>query len=108
MVQFSDGVESVLDNGKLTITKGDFLLVEDGDIFVPALWMEGKAIVAYSENGYRSKTWQLPDSWKSAKEIEIAEVTINGLKKLGAGKVKNEYITLDLEADQMLVISADK
>ncbi len=108
MVQFSDGVESVLDNGKLTITKGDFMLVEDGDVFVPALWMQDKTIIAYSEMGYKSKTWQLPDSWKSAKEIEIAEVTINGLKKLDAAKVKNGYITLDLEADQMLVISVNK
>jgi len=38
-----------VENGKKTIRKGDFIVREDDNLFVPVLW-RGKEIIAYPHN----------------------------------------------------------
>ena len=103
-VQFSNGVNSKLKDGKLSIYQDEQLLVDEKDVFIPALWMDEKQIVAYSEVGYRDKLWRLPESWRSANRLELWEVTMNGKRKVGALDVDENTIRLNLSADQMLLI----
>lgn len=107
-VQFSDKVMAVLEDNKLTIGKDGFVLVDENEVFVPVLWMEGMNIIAYSENGYKGKVWNLPSNWSSVKEIDAYEITINGLKSIGTSEVEISQISLDLRIDQMLLLKPRK
>ena len=91
-VYYSDGVVALTENGKRIIRKGDFVLREDDNLFVPALW-NGKEIIAYSGPGYENKAWRMPDDWNGVKCVDLYQITLEGcvpLKKdvpVTAGKL---------------------
>ena len=60
---YSAGVVARVEAGKRVIRQGDFVLREDDQLFVPALWNQ-REIIAYSRTGYENKAWQLPDDWR--------------------------------------------
>src|SRR3546814_585303 len=63
---FSGNVESRLGTDrKYTLKQDGNLLMENDDVFIPAQWLDGKNIIAYSANGYKNKTWTLPEDRKS-------------------------------------------
>ncbi len=104
-VHFSHGVVSTWKDEKRTVSQGDFLLVDQNEIFTPALWLPEQPLVAYSRQGYTAKTWRLPENWENVKKVEIRQI---GLAGKNAKKVQNVYdnkITLNLKPDQMLVIT---
>lgn len=107
-VQFSDGVISKLEDEDLTIKKNEKSLVEKGDIFVPALWVEDVSVIAYSEKGYQDKQWDLPDSWSAYDSVEVLEVSIIGKKNLGEIPITDNKVVFDLKPDQMVVIRGIK
>jgi hypothetical protein len=87
--------------GKVVIRqKGDFL--QDGmDVFIPALWKTHREIIAYSETGYKSRNWKLPDTWGNVEKIDIYTITTDGLSlrnknmKVLAGRNVNLSLTAD-------------
>lgn len=104
-VIFSDGVVSSISQKGYTLTKNGHILVHDNDIFVPALWMKGEPIIAYSQDGYQGKKWQLPESWHHFTRVDLFEVTVNGQKKLGTMKIDKGQIEISLKTDQMILIN---
>jgi len=74
---YSDGVVARYEGGKHIIRRGDFVLREDDDLFVPALWHK-QEMIAYSKLGYASKTWQLPDDWGKVKQVDLYRITMEG------------------------------
>ena len=48
---YSNGVKAFTDSNHRIIEKGNFILRDNNDLFVPALWLQ-KTIIAYSEQGY--------------------------------------------------------
>ena len=107
-VQFSEGVATKLENEILSIKKDGKSIVTQGDIFVPALWMEDASVIAYSEKGYQDKQWDLPDAWSTSSSVEVLEVSIAGKKLLGEIPIADNKVVLDLKPDQMVVIKALK
>jgi hypothetical protein len=104
-VHYSGGVIAKTEDGKKIIRKGDFLLRENDDLFVPpALW-NPKEIVAYSRQGYIDRSWQLPEEWTSVKQVAVHDITIQGL---GSNKttipVIDGKLRLTLKADQAVSI----
>lgn len=101
---FSDGVVSSISDNGYTIVKDGNTLVHDNDVFIPALWMEGEHIIAYSMEGYQGKKWLLPKSWSKFSRADLLEITINGQNKLGTVKIVKGQIDISLKADQMILI----
>ena len=65
------------ESGRKVIRKGDFILREDDDLFVPALW-NAKEIIAYSQSGYRNKTWRIPEEWRNVRRVDLSAITCEG------------------------------
>lgn len=74
---YSDGVVARMEGGKRIIRRGDFVLREDDNLFVPALWL-GKEIIAYSREGYEQTTWRLPNDWRDIKSVDLYRITLEG------------------------------
>ena len=75
---YSDGVVAQNEAGKRIIRKGDFILREDDNLFVPALWSDHKELIAYSRDGYASKSWQLPSDWDIVTSVDVYRITLDG------------------------------
>jgi hypothetical protein len=102
---YSDGVVARTEEGRKMIRKGAFVLRDNDDLFVPALWSEKKEIIAYSRDGYENKAWLLPDDWKDVKSVDLYKITLEGcvpLKKdvpvtggkLGLSTGKDEAVSV--------------
>jgi hypothetical protein len=101
---YSDGVVARNESGKRIIRKGDFVLREDDDLFVPALWHK-QEIIAYSKSGYRDKSWQLPGDWKKTKDVDVYRITLKGCVPLIKGvPVADGKLVLSLERDEAVSI----
>ncbi|MEI8372795.1 MAG: endo-alpha-N-acetylgalactosaminidase family protein [Planctomycetota bacterium] len=107
-LHYSDGVVARTENGKRIIRKGDFVLREDDNLFVPALWNEKQEIIAYSGPGYNNKAWQLPDDWRDVKSVDLYRITLEGCVPLKAGvAVTDAKLVLSIGKDEAVsVVSA--
>ncbi|GHT55383.1 hypothetical protein AGMMS49982_21250 [Bacteroidia bacterium] len=105
-VHFAKGVTTRYDAaGEYTIKQNGNLLRQNGDLFIPALWMPQPAIVAYSTEGYEQKTWQFPSEWKSRKAVDIYQITIEGNKLLQHDVATDgKSISLGLQKDEAWLI----
>ncbi len=101
---YSDGVVARTEDGKRIIRKGDFILREDDNLFVPALWKE-KEIVAYSGTGYENKTWQLPADWRNVADVDLYRITLaGGIALRQAVPTNGAKLTLSLEEGEAVFI----
>ena len=103
-VHYSGGVIARTEDGKKIIRKGPFLLRENDNLFVPALW-NPKEIVAYSRQGYTDKSWQVPADWASVKQVTVQNITLQGLASdKTTVRVIDGALRLTLKADQAVSI----
>jgi hypothetical protein len=103
-VLYSGGVIAKTEDGKKIIRKGDFLLRENDDLFVPALW-NPKEIVAYSRQGYTDRSWRLPEEWTSVQHVAVHDITLQGLaSNTTTIPVIDGKIRLTLKAEQAISI----
>ncbi len=97
VLYYSEGIRAGEENGKKIIRKGDYVLREDDNLFVEAVWVE-KEIIAYSETGYENKAWRMPETWKDINSVDIYRITMNGPELVAKNvAVKNHELTLTLE-----------
>lgn len=101
---YSDGIIAREENGNKIIRKGDFILRENDDLFVPALWHDNE-IIAFSMNGYTDKAWVLPADWQNIKSVDIYNVTLDGLVQKEKGVAVNSgRLTLSLGGEEAVAI----
>ena len=104
ILYYSDGLIAGDINGKKTIKKGDYVLVENDNVFVEAKWKE-KEIIAFSKEGYSNKQWVMPQSWKGVKSVDLYKITLNGLEQIESGKkIENGRMELSLVKDEAVSI----
>jgi hypothetical protein len=104
-VHYSGGVIARTEDGNKVIRNGKFLLRENDDLFVPALWNSKKEIVAYSRLGYTDKAWQLPADWASVQHVTVQNITLQGLASDKTRiPVIDGTLRLTLQADQAVSI----
>jgi len=104
VLYYSDGVVARTENGKRIIRKGDFILREDDDLFIPALWNE-KEIIAYSTPGYQDKVWQLPDDWRDVKSVDTYRITLEGCVPLKTDvPINDARLILSLEQNEAVCV----
>jgi len=101
---YSDGVVARTEAGKKIIRRGDFILREDDNLFVPALWRE-KEIIAYSKLGYTDKTSHLPEDWHDVKSVDLYRITLDGCVPLKENvPVTETKLLLSLGKDEAVCI----
>jgi hypothetical protein len=81
---------------------GEQKMVDGTDICMPALWCEDRTIIAFSKEGYESKTWELPPDWKDVSEVCLSRITFEGHEKIGEAQVADGKITLSVGSDEAL------
>jgi hypothetical protein len=86
--------------------RGDQQMVDDTDFCIPALWCEGRTLIAYSKAGCDGKTWELPPDWKDLKQVKLSRITLEGHEEIGKTEVVDGSITLSLGKGEALKICA--
>lgn len=105
ILYYSDGLIAGEIDGKKTIKKGDYVLVEDDNVFVEAKWKE-QEIIAYSKEGYSNKQWVMPESWVGVKSVDLYKISIQGLEQIESGKkIENGILELTLSRDEGVSIA---
>ena len=84
---------------------GEQKMIDGGDICMPALWCKEKTIIAYSENGYQNKQWELPQNWSEIKSCSVEKITVHGLENKKTIEVVDGKITLSLDTKESIKIS---
>lgn len=97
---YSDGVVARIEENRQMIRKGEFILREDDNLFVPALWNK-KEIIAYSRQGFENKKWQLPEDWREVQSVDLYRITLDGCLPLKKGTpVTDAKLVLSLGRDE--------
>ena len=100
-----DTVTRVDREGRITITENGRALRDGDNILIPALWRKEPSLIAYSAEGYTSRSWELPPDWKGQTEVKTAEITASGLQPCGSLHIVNGRIHLTLKPDQGLLLT---
>jgi len=103
--RFTDDLKTLYP-GKYTILQGDDLLQDGGDVFIPALWLPHREIIAYSSEGYGKREWKMPTCWKGVDRVDMYRVDFGGIVpvKRNVRIDGDRMITLSLAADEQLSI----
>ena len=86
--------------------KGNQQMVDGTDICMPVLWCEEPTLIAYSKNGYDSKTWKLPPDWRHVKNVSLARITPEGHEPIDKATVTDGRITLRVGKNETLKVCA--
>lgn len=89
IVTYSDGL--VADAGNRLVTENGRLLRDGNDMLFPAIWRsDRKELIAYSESGYNSREWTLPDDWAGVSMVKhsffVYTVVMPGLDRASQRK----------------------
>ena len=104
ILYYSGGVVAGEFDGRKIIRQGDHVLVDNGDVFVEAIW-RSKEIIAYSTDGYADKHWTMPSGWENTPSVDLYRITIDGVELVEKGKtIENGQLTLSLAADEAISV----
>ena len=104
VLHYSGGVVARTEQGKNVIRKGDFMLRENDDLFVPALWHK-KEIITYSRSGYQNRPWRLPEEWSKTSSVELYRITRDGyVPGKSRVAVTDSRLVLSLGPDEAIAI----
>jgi hypothetical protein len=104
ILYYSDGVVAGEFDGRKIIRQRDYVLVEDGDVFVTAIW-RSKEIIAYSTDGFVDKRWTMPSGWEDTTTVDLYRIAIEGVELVDEGRaIEDGQLTLSLAADEAISI----
>ena len=104
-VQFSGDIHSELDKGHLQIRQGKAILVDNNNVMIPALWIKGNNMIAYSQDGYKEKIWTVPSNYPASGKVSIYTVNENGRIYKGRQRYSSGKLKLRVDAGEMLLLS---
>jgi hypothetical protein len=100
-----NGVRTLLKDGALTVAKDGEILSDEKDVFVPALWLGDRSVIAYSESGCEGKTWTIPEGVKLSGKAKGWILDVSGRKEFKDFSVRKGTVTLTLAPGQMVLIT---
>jgi len=104
ILHYSSGVVAGEFDGRKIIRQGDYVLVEDDNVFVTVTWRP-REVIAYSTQGYADKRWTMPSDWKNTTTVDLYRITLEGLVAVAKRKtIENGQLTLSLAADEAVSI----
>ena len=77
-VAYSDNVQTQKEGKNFTLFQNGKKYMENGDVFLPALWFKDPSIISFSDLGFQDKIWFLPIEFNEYKEFRMYEITIRG------------------------------
>jgi hypothetical protein len=103
-VQFTDDVRTTVRTADrhFRITRGDEVLMEDGDVCLPAPWL-GQACLAYSRTGGQ-RTWPLPADWQGVQRVDIRRLLPMDTARMTTAAVCDGAITLNLQPGEAVCV----
>lgn len=104
--QFCERVVPWYYSNNTALAKGPQPLRDGTDLCFPALWRE-HTLVAFSRDGFAAKRWALPPGWEGVRRASVAEITVEGPRRLAEVEIVEGGFTLALAAGQGVVITAD-
>lgn len=107
-VVFDKGLETEYDEGHFSVRENGTLLVENDDLFLPARWIEGNNIIAYSADGYKGRKWMLLPSFPSKGKVTVWRVDESGRTMIGRRNYSGGKIRLDVQKGEMLLLTFDQ
>ena len=108
-VVFTGDVQTIFEDGNFSLTQSDKTLVNNGDVFLPALWLDKPGIIAFSEKGFENRKWDLPDEFNTIAGFDVFGISMNGKQYMQKMKNENGGITLSLKPGQgVILIPVDK
>ncbi|MBO4642440.1 MAG: hypothetical protein J5661_06245 [Bacteroidaceae bacterium] len=102
---FEKGVRTMIRDNKMYVAQDGNVLAEGGDIFIPAVWLGNKAVVAFSEDGYSVRTWILPAGTKLPRSTKGWVIQPQGRTEFKDFKVKGRQVTLTLAPGEMVLLT---
>ncbi len=105
-VTFSGDVETSVrkSDRHLTVRDRGRVLVDGGDLLVPALWTANGEWFAYSKKG-GTRTWPVPDAWTDAKRLTAVALTDEGRGAQAILSVQNGTVEIALKPGEGVAIS---
>lgn len=106
-VTFSDGVESSVRKADrhLTIREKDRVLVDGGDLFMPALWTKSGEWFVYSKAG-GTRAWPVPEAWTGKAEVLAYGLSDDGRSPATVMPLRDGKLTIQLEPGQAFALVA--
>jgi len=106
-VTFEGGVESAVRKADrhLTIRESGRVLVDGGDLFMPALWTKRGEWFAYSRAG-GTRSWPVPEAWKGKAEVLAYALTDEGRAPATVMPLRDGQLTVPLEPGQAFALVA--
>jgi hypothetical protein len=97
-VTFGDGVESSVrkSDRHLTIREKERVLVDGGDVFMPALWTKKGEWFVYSRDG-GTRTWPAPEAWKGKPEVHAFALSDDGRSPATVMPIRDGKLTVQLD-----------
>ncbi len=80
-------------------------MIDGTDICMPVLWCKEKTLIAYSKDGYNSKTWKLPVHWRSVRKVQLSRLTPDGAVPVGEATVVDGKLTLRVGQDEAIQVT---
>ncbi|NGP45269.1 hypothetical protein G4V62_09995 [Bacillaceae bacterium SIJ1] len=103
VISYSNGVTVHLYDQ--TIRQNGRLLQQGTNLILPALWKDDIECIAYSKDGYDTKTWSLPEEWEHIDSVSIYQITHQGLVLIDQNRSLHEgTLELSLEPNTAVVI----
>lgn len=102
IVYYNDNLISSLKDS--TIVHHGRLLRDKNNIFMPAIWRAEREYIAYSVDGYKDKSWQLPPDWSDVYSVDIYRITSDGLFKKEVIICEEGKITFSLDPNEAISI----
>jgi hypothetical protein len=103
---FAGDVTSRVDeHGKISITDHGRVVRDGEDILIPAGWLSGRALIAYSTTGFHAKAWKLPPEWKNVRRVQLEEITLAGKAASRSLAVGNGKVVLTSKPDSAQLLT---
>jgi Endo-alpha-N-acetylgalactosaminidase len=103
---FAGDVRSRVDqNGSIVITDHGRTVRDGDEVLMPASWIPGRALIAYSASGFHAKAWELPPGWKDVQKIRVEDITLDGKASAHSIAAANGEIVLTSQPDSAQLLT---
>lgn len=87
----------------IDVSKESYIVITDNEVICPVLWKD-RALVAYSKLTDFEKKIKLPSTWVNVNEVQLYNLTLEGLIPKAILKVNDGTIDLKIEKNKPSVI----
>ncbi len=104
MEQFCLNVVPWYYNRNTDVSSHDKVIISKDLVVCPVLWKEQTLAVYSKKTNLTGKEIELPESWGEIHEVQVFELSLEGLKRSGILKVNGRRIKLDIKKDNPLIL----